>query len=134
LYFRYSGSCSTAQRIPILHVGANSGGKSTLFHLITGALQPVEGTRSKHANLKLAKYSQHSQAVDQLPYESSPFKNSSPKSSRRRMSRCVVCPRIFWLATHTLPGVARTTWPIWSLRFPSDIAHPAALGQSAQPV
>ena len=56
-------------RIAIL--GANGAGKSTLLNLITGALQPVEGTISKHASLKLAKYSQHS--ADQLPYDSSPI-------------------------------------------------------------
>lgn len=56
-------------RIAIL--GANGTGKSTLLHLITGALQPVEGTVSKHAALKLAKYSQHS--ADQLPYDQSPI-------------------------------------------------------------
>jgi energy-coupling factor transporter ATP-binding protein EcfA2 len=56
-------------RIAIL--GANGTGKSTLLNLITGILQPVEGTISKHANLKLSKYSQHS--ADQLPYEVSPL-------------------------------------------------------------
>jgi ATP-binding cassette subfamily F protein 2 len=56
-------------RIAIL--GANGAGKSTLLNLITGALHPVEGTISKHANLKLAKYSQHSS--DQLPYDHSPL-------------------------------------------------------------
>jgi len=56
-------------RIAIL--GANGAGKSTLLNLITGALQPVEGTISKHANLKLAKYSQHS--ADQLPYDRPPL-------------------------------------------------------------
>ena len=55
-------------RIAIL--GANGTGKSTLLNLITGALQPVEGTVSKHSSLKLAKYSQHS--ADQLPYDKSP--------------------------------------------------------------
>lgn len=56
-------------RIAIL--GANGAGKSTLLNLITGALQPVEGTISKHASLKLAKYSQHS--ADQLPYDRPPL-------------------------------------------------------------
>jgi len=56
-------------RVAIL--GANGAGKSTLLNLITGALQPVEGTVSKHIGLKLAKYSQHS--ADQLPYETSPI-------------------------------------------------------------
>jgi ATP-binding cassette, subfamily F, member 2 len=56
-------------RVAIL--GANGAGKSTLLHLITGALQPSEGTVSKHSALKLAKYSQHS--ADQLPYDKSPI-------------------------------------------------------------
>jgi ATP-binding cassette subfamily F protein 2 len=55
-------------RIAIL--GANGAGKSTLLHMIMGALQPTEGTISKHVALKLAKYSQHS--ADQLPYNKSP--------------------------------------------------------------
>ena len=60
---------SMDSRVAIL--GANGAGKSTLLHLITGALQPTEGTISKHAGLKLAKYSQHS--ADQLPYDRSPI-------------------------------------------------------------
>jgi len=56
-------------RIAIL--GANGTGKSTLLHLIMGVYQPCEGTISKHANLKLAKYSQHS--ADQLPYDKTPI-------------------------------------------------------------
>lgn len=54
-------------------VGDNGTGKSTLLNLITGALQPVEGTVSKHSALKLAKYSQHS--ADQLPYDKSPIEH-----------------------------------------------------------
>lgn len=56
-------------RIAIL--GANGTGKSTLLHLIMSVLQPCEGTISKHVNLKLAKYSQHS--ADQLPYDKTPI-------------------------------------------------------------
>jgi ATP-binding cassette subfamily F protein 2 len=52
-------------------VGANGAGKSTLLNLITGVLQPCEGTISKHVQLKIAKYSQHS--ADQLPYDASPI-------------------------------------------------------------
>lgn len=52
-------------------VGANGAGKSTLLNLVTGVLQPCEGTISKHVQLKIAKYSQHS--ADQLPYDSSPI-------------------------------------------------------------
>ncbi len=63
------GFHSMDSRIAIL--GANGAGKSTLLNLITSALQPVEGTISKHASLKLSKYSQHSS--DQLPYNQSPL-------------------------------------------------------------
>ena len=54
-------------------VGQNGTGKSTLLNLIMGALQPVQGTISRHVNLKLAKYSQHS--ADQLPYDKSPLEH-----------------------------------------------------------
>ena len=57
--------------IRIAIVGDNGTGKSTLLNLITGALNPTEGTVSRHTQLKLAKYSQHS--ADQLPYDKSPL-------------------------------------------------------------
>ncbi|KAF5337954.1 hypothetical protein D9611_015029 [Ephemerocybe angulata] len=69
LYKKLSFGIDMDSRIAIL--GANGTGKSTLLHLITGALQPCEGTVSKHVGLKLAKYSQHS--ADQLPYDLSPI-------------------------------------------------------------
>ncbi|KAJ6571881.1 P-loop containing nucleoside triphosphate hydrolase protein [Mycena capillaripes] len=69
LYENLSFGIDMDARIAIL--GANGTGKSTLLHLITGALQPTEGTVSKHSAIKLAKYSQHS--ADQLPYDSSPI-------------------------------------------------------------
>ncbi|KAF8954998.1 P-loop containing nucleoside triphosphate hydrolase protein [Flammula alnicola] len=69
LYQHISFGIDMDSRIAIL--GANGTGKSTLLHLITGALQPCEGTISKHSALKLAKYSQHS--ADQLPYDKSPI-------------------------------------------------------------
>ncbi|KAG5635338.1 hypothetical protein H0H81_011670 [Sphagnurus paluster] len=69
LYRNLSFGIDMDSRIAIL--GANGTGKSTLLHLITNALQPCEGTISKHAALKLAKYSQHS--ADQLPYDLSPI-------------------------------------------------------------
>ncbi|KAE9385666.1 P-loop containing nucleoside triphosphate hydrolase protein [Gymnopus androsaceus JB14] len=69
LYKNLSFGIDMDSRIAIL--GANGAGKSTLLHLITGALQPVEGTVSKHSALKLAKYSQHS--ADQLPYDKAPI-------------------------------------------------------------
>ncbi|KAK7455825.1 ABC transporter ATP-binding protein arb1 [Stygiomarasmius scandens] len=69
LYQGLSFGIDMDSRLSIL--GANGAGKSTLLNLITGALQPTEGTVSKHASLKLAKYSQHS--ADQLPYDKSPI-------------------------------------------------------------
>ncbi|KAJ8074333.1 ABC transporter ATP-binding protein arb1 [Marasmius tenuissimus] len=69
LYQGLSLGIDMDSRIAIL--GANGTGKSTLLNLITGALQPVQGTISKHASLKLAKYSQHS--ADQLPYDKCPI-------------------------------------------------------------
>jgi len=69
LYEKLSFGIDMDSRVAIL--GANGTGKSTLLHLITGVLQPSEGTISKHSALKLAKYSQHS--ADQLPYEKSPI-------------------------------------------------------------
>ncbi|KAF8733450.1 hypothetical protein AX14_003845 [Amanita brunnescens Koide BX004] len=69
LYQRLSFGIDMDSRIAI--VGANGAGKSTLLNLITGILQPCEGTISKHVQLKFAKYSQHS--ADQLPYDSSPI-------------------------------------------------------------
>jgi len=69
LYEHLSFGVDMDSRIAIL--GANGAGKSTLLNLITGALQPCEGTVSRHVGLKLAKYSQHS--ADQLPYDKSPL-------------------------------------------------------------
>jgi energy-coupling factor transporter ATP-binding protein EcfA2 len=120
-------------RIAIL--GANGAGKSTLLNLITGVLHPVEGTISKHASLKLAKYSQHSS--DQLPYDYPPldyFQQLYHEKFPEKDLQVHFLTRILRLATDTLPGVASTTWPIWPLRFPSDIAHPTTLRRSTQPV
>ncbi|KAL5532134.1 ARB1 [Sanghuangporus sanghuang] len=69
LYEKLSFGIDMDSRVAIL--GANGAGKSTLLNLITGALQPTEGTISKHVSLKLAKYSQHS--ADQLPYDKTPI-------------------------------------------------------------
>ncbi|KAN0061007.1 ABC transporter ATP-binding protein arb1 [Thecaphora frezii] len=62
-------------------VGQNGTGKSTLLNLITGALQPVEGSVQRHAGLKLGKYSQHS--ADQLPYDKSPLEYMESKYKDR---------------------------------------------------
>ncbi|KAJ7668989.1 P-loop containing nucleoside triphosphate hydrolase protein [Mycena rosella] len=79
LYENISFGIDMDARIAIL--GANGTGKSTLLHLITGALQPSSGTVSKHSALKLAKYSQHS--ADQLPYETSPIEYFQQLFSQR---------------------------------------------------
>ncbi|RXK39065.1 ATP-binding cassette, subfamily F, member 2 [Tremella mesenterica] len=68
LYKDLSFGIDMDSRIAI--VGDNGTGKSTLLNLITGNLSPTEGTISRHTQLKLAKYSQHS--ADQLPYDKSP--------------------------------------------------------------
>lgn len=62
-------------------VGQNGTGKSTLLNLVTGALQPVEGTVQRHAGLKLGKYSQHS--ADQLPYDKSPMEYIESKNKEK---------------------------------------------------
>ncbi|KAM6496488.1 P-loop containing nucleoside triphosphate hydrolase protein [Amanita muscaria] len=69
LYENLSFGIDMDSRIAI--VGANGAGKSTLLNLITGVLQSCQGTISKHVQLKIAKYSQHS--ADQLPYEACPI-------------------------------------------------------------
>ncbi|THH31095.1 hypothetical protein EUX98_g3092 [Antrodiella citrinella] len=71
LYQGLSFGIDMDSRIAI--VGQNGTGKSTLLNLITGALYPSQGTVSRHVNLKLAKYSQHS--ADQLPYNKSPIEH-----------------------------------------------------------
>ncbi|KAI0337044.1 P-loop containing nucleoside triphosphate hydrolase protein [Trametopsis cervina] len=71
LYQNLSFGIDMDSRVAI--VGQNGTGKSTLLNLITGALQPVEGTVSRHVGLKLAKYSQHS--ADQLPYDLAPIEH-----------------------------------------------------------
>ncbi|CAG8738277.1 26579_t:CDS:10 [Dentiscutata erythropus] len=52
-------------------VGPNGVGKSTLLKLMMGELQSVTGRISRHTNLKLAKYSQHS--ADQLEMDLTPI-------------------------------------------------------------
>ncbi len=124
---------SMDSRIAIL--GANGAGKSTLLNLITGALHSVEGTISKHANLKLSKYSQHS--ADQLPYDQSPLEYFQQLFSERFPEKDVqvhFLARILRFATDLFSGLASSTWPVWSLRFSSDVAHSTALRRSTQPV
>ncbi|KAH9833878.1 P-loop containing nucleoside triphosphate hydrolase protein [Rhodofomes roseus] len=71
LYQNLSFGIDMESRVAI--VGQNGTGKSTLLNLITGSLQPSSGTVSRHVNLKLAKYSQHS--ADQLPYNKPPIEH-----------------------------------------------------------
>ncbi|KAF9552912.1 P-loop containing nucleoside triphosphate hydrolase protein [Agrocybe pediades] len=54
LYKKLSFSLCMDSRVAVI-LGANGTGKSTLLHLITGALQPCEGTISTRAALKFAK-------------------------------------------------------------------------------
>ncbi|ORX47451.1 P-loop containing nucleoside triphosphate hydrolase protein [Hesseltinella vesiculosa] len=52
-------------------VGPNGAGKSTLLKLMSGELIPTAGHINRHTNLKLGKYSQHSN--DQLDMDLSPI-------------------------------------------------------------
>jgi len=49
--------CSLSTRVAI-H-GANGAGKSTMIKLLTGELEPLEGTVWKHPNLRMAYVAQH---------------------------------------------------------------------------
>ena len=62
-------------------VGQNGTGKSTLLNMITGDLQPLQGTINKHPSVKLAKYSQHS--AEQLPYDKSPLEYFESRFSEK---------------------------------------------------
>ena len=94
-------------RVAIL--GANGTGKSTLLNLITGALQPCEGTVSKHTSLKLAKYSQHS--ADQLPYDKSPIEYFEmlykEKYPDKDVMVCFPCPSCFLDVLEALSALSR---------------------------
>jgi elongation factor 3 len=46
-----------SSRVAVL--GANGAGKSTMIKLLTGELEPVEGTVWKHPNLRIAYVAQH---------------------------------------------------------------------------
>ena len=120
-------------RVAIL--GANGTGKSTLLHLITGALQPCEGTISKHSALKLAKYSQHS--ADQLPYDQSPIEYFQSLFSLKYPEKDImVCLYYhfflgFGFVFIDLLGMACTTWSIWSFWITSNSAYQAIIRWSA---
>ncbi len=99
-------------------VGQNGTGKSTLLNLITGALNPVEGTVQRHAGLKLGKYSQHS--ADQLPYDKSPLEYMESKYKEKFPEKDLQ----FWRGQL---GRFR------SFRCSSNFGHSNALGWSSQP-
>lgn len=113
---------SMDSRIAIL--GANGAGKSTLLNLITSVLQPTEGTVSKHAALKLAKYSQHS--ADQLPYESSPIEYFQRLFSEKFPDKDVMVRTFSFLPNtrmrylHDILGVACPARTIRSVGRPSN--------------
>ena len=113
-------------RVAIL--GANGAGKSTLLNLITGVLQPTEGTISKHAALKLAKYSQHS--ADQLPYDKSPieyfqslFAEKYPEKDVMVCSFCLPPSHSEENDNRPLIGMACATWTVWSIWVPPNIPN-----------
>lgn len=118
-------------RIAIL--GANGTGKSTLLHLIMGALQPTEGTISKHVALKLAKYSQHS--ADQLPYDKSPVEYMDAMYSIKYpdkdiMVRAIYVPQEEVAPYQAIPcflGLAPTTRSIRSQWFTPNCTHQATI-------
>ncbi|CAH7668564.1 hypothetical protein BY996DRAFT_4604940, partial [Phakopsora pachyrhizi] len=66
--------------------GQNGTGKSTLLNLIKGKIMACEGSISKHAGLKLARYSQH--LADQLPYDKSPIKYFESKYHKK--VKCII--------------------------------------------
>ena len=118
-------------RVAIL--GANGTGKSTLLHLITGALQPVQGTVSKHSALKLAKYSQHS--ADQLPYEKSPIEYFQSLFAEKYPEKDIMVFQFslfhlnFFLIFHSsVLGMARSAWSVWSFWGASDCADQTVVG------
>jgi len=117
---------SMDSRVAIL--GANGTGKSTLLNLITSALQPVEGTISKHSSLKLAKYSQHSS--DQLPYDKSPleyFQNLyAEKFPEKDLQVRFIDPDSDVPIMMSRAGVARTIRSVWFIWCTSNSSHPPA--------
>lgn len=59
---------------------------------------------------------------------------SSLRDSQRRISRCIFSLASCVFVPDTLLGMASTTRPFRSFRFPSDIAHPTSLRRSTQSV
>lgn len=125
-------------RIAIL--GANGTGKSTLLNLITSVLQPREGTISKHVNLKLAKYSQHS--ADQLPYDKTPIEYFESKYKEKYPEKDIMVSfnaQILLRNAHSinlcsplvLACATRSLWFVW---LSPDITHQPSIRWSTQPV
>ncbi|KAJ2007006.1 ABC transporter ATP-binding protein arb1 [Coemansia thaxteri] len=69
LYRNVDAAVDMDSRIAL--IGPNGTGKSTLLKLMSGDLDPTEGRVQRHTQLKLAKYSQHSN--DQLDGDKSPI-------------------------------------------------------------
>ena len=124
-------------RIAIL--GANGAGKSTLLHLIMGHLQPTEGTISKHAALKLAKYSQHS--ADQLPYDKSPIEYFQGLFAQKYPEKDVMVRMIVASLRSQLNdyrseylGMARPAGKVRSLGFSPNVPHQTSIRRPEEPV
>jgi ATP-binding cassette subfamily F protein 2 len=79
-------------------VGANGAGKSTVMKLMLGELNPVEGRVSRHLDVKMAKYNQHSAELVRclllLFVHSLLFFFSDPAASPFFFLCCLSCRRV----------------------------------------
>lgn len=122
-------------RIAIL--GNNGTGKSTLLNLITGDLRPCEGTVSKHAALKLAKYSQHS--ADQLPYDKSPIEHFQSLYYEKYPDKDIMVKTVSACLSKITFNyyqivLASSTGSIWSQRCPSNRTYQTSFRWAAKQV